>query len=215
MRSYNFVHLGLFCWLLKLGEERTELVQKFVPRSCVRIFRNERTRCTPFYPKLMFWCVRTILVHLGLFGWLTKLGAKWAEQVQKFVPRSRVRFFRNQCTQSTPWDPELMFWCVLYYLDAFGPFGCLTKLNAKRAELVKKFVPWSRVRIFRDEHTHSTPLDPKLILLCVSYYFSAVGTVWLARKSGWKMGRTGAKVRDTKSRCNFSQRTHPIHPIGP
>ena len=28
------------------------------------------------------------------------------------------------------------------------------------------------------------------------------------------MGQTGAKVRSTKSRRNFSQRTHPIHPIG-
>ena len=31
----------------------------------------------------------TILVHLWPFGWVTKLGAKRAELVQKFVPRSR------------------------------------------------------------------------------------------------------------------------------
>ena len=43
-----------------------------------------------------------------------------------------------------------------------GPFGCLTKLGAKRAELVQKFVPHSRVGIFRNERTGSTPLDPKL-----------------------------------------------------
>ena len=30
-----------------------------------------------------------------------------------------------------------------------------------------------------------------------------------------KMGRTSAKVRATKSRRNFSQRMHLIHPIGP
>ena len=47
------------------------------------------------------------------------------------------------------------------------------------------------------------PLDPKLIFLFVSYYFSAVGTVWLARKIRWKMGRTNAKVRATKSHQNF------------
>jgi hypothetical protein len=43
-------------------------VQKFVPQSWVRNFRNERTRSTPLDPKLMFWCVRTIFVHLGPFG---------------------------------------------------------------------------------------------------------------------------------------------------
>jgi len=35
-------------------------------------------------------------VHLGPFGCLTELGAKRAEQVQKFVPRSRVRIFRKK-----------------------------------------------------------------------------------------------------------------------
>jgi len=34
----------------------------------------------------------------------------------------------------------------------------LTKLGAKRAELVQKFVPRSRVGIFRNERTRSTPL---------------------------------------------------------
>ena len=32
-----------------------------------------------------------------------------------------------------------------------GPFGCLTKLGAKRAELVQKFVPLSRVGFFATE----------------------------------------------------------------
>jgi len=31
------------------------------------------------------------------------------------------------------------------------PLGCLTKLGAKRSELVQMFVPQSRVRIFRNE----------------------------------------------------------------
>jgi hypothetical protein len=94
-------------------------------------------------------------VHSGPFGCLTKLGAKRAELVQKFVPRSRVGIFRNERTRSTPLDPKLTFWCVSYYLDS-GPFGCLTKLSAKRAELVQKFVLGSRVGIFRNERTRST-----------------------------------------------------------
>ena len=79
------MHSGPFGCLTKLGAKRAELVQKFMPRSRVGIFRNERTRSTPLDPKLMFLCVRTILVHLGPFGLLLKLDAKRAELVQKFV----------------------------------------------------------------------------------------------------------------------------------
>src|SRR6185369_1005983 len=100
-------------------------------------------------------------VHSGPFCCLTKLGAKWADLVQKFVPRSRFGIFRNERTQSTTLDHKLMFWCVLYYLGAFGTISLLTKLSAKRAEVVQKFVPRSHVGIFCNKHTPSTPLDPK------------------------------------------------------
>src|SRR6185437_3225225 len=49
---------------------------------------------------------------------------------------------------------------------------------------------------------------------CVSYYFGAFGTVWLPYETRCKTGRTGAKVRATKSCQNFSHGTCPIHPIG-
>ena len=144
----------------------------------------------------------TIWVHLGPFGCLTKLGAKRAELLQKFVPRSRVGIFRNESTRSTPCDPKLMF-CTIWV--RLGPLSCLTKLGAKRSELVQKFVPRSRVESFRNKHTRYTPLDPKLMFRSVSYHFGLFGTIWLPYQSRNK----------TKSRQNFSQRTHPIHPIGP
>jgi len=96
-----------------------------------------------------------------------------------------------------------------------GLFGWLEKLDGKWAELVRKFVPQSRIGTFRNERTRSTPLDPKLMFWCVSYYLGAFGTVWLPDKTRGKTSQTGAKVRVTKSLQNFSQRTHPIHPIGP
>jgi len=71
-------------------------------------------------------------MHLGPFGWLTKLDGKRAELMQKFMPRSRVRIFRNERTRSTPLDPKFMFWCVLYYLGASGTVCCPTTLSAKR-----------------------------------------------------------------------------------
>ena len=112
-----WVHLGPFGCLIKLGAKRGELVQKFVPRSLVRIFRNERTRSTPLGPKLVFSAIRTILVHLGPFRCLMKFGAKRDELVQKFVPQSRFMIFRNERTRSTPLDPKLYFDSVV--------FGCI------------------------------------------------------------------------------------------
>jgi len=162
---------------------------------------------------LHFGAFRTIWVHSGPFGCLTKLGAKLAELVQKFVQRSRVGIFHNERARSTPLDPKQTFWCVLHHLCAFGTVGCLTKLGAKWAELMLKFVPRSRVGIFRNEHTRSNPLDSKLPFWCVSYHLGAFRTVWLPYETRCKTGRTSAKVHATKSRRNFSQRTRPIHPI--
>ena len=135
-------------------------MQKFVPRSRIGIFRNVRTRSTPLNLNSCFGAFRTIWLHLGLFGCLTKHGAKRDELVQKFVPRSRVGIFRNERIRSTPLDPKLTFWCVLYNL---GPFG----------------------------------------------------TAWLPYETQSKTRRSSAKVRATKSPRNFSQRTHSIHPVGP
>ena len=95
------------------------------------------------------------------------------------------------------------------------PFGCLTKVGAKRAELVQKFVPRSRVGIFRNERTRSTPLDPKMMFWCVLYHLGAFGAVWLSYETRCKTDRTSAKVRATKSRRIFLQRSHPIHPTRP
>ena len=162
----------------------------------------------------MFRCVSYYLGAFGTVCCVTTLSSKRAKLVQKFVPLRRVGIFNRERTRSTPLHSKLMFWCVLYYLDAFGPFGCLTKLNAKRAELVQKFVPQSCVGIFRKKRTRSTPLDPKLLFWCISYNLGAFGTIWLPYGNRCKTGRTSAKVRAAKSRRIFSQQTHPIHPIG-
>jgi len=131
------------------------------------------------------------------------------------VPRSHVRIFRNERSRCNTLDPKVMFWCVCTIWVHSGPFGCLTKLGGKRAELVQKFVPRSCIRIFYNKRTRSPPLDPKLMFWCVSYHLGAFGTVLLPYETRWKTGGTSAKVRATKSRKNFSQRTLSIQPIGP
>jgi len=134
----------------------------------------------------------TIWMHLGPFGCLTKFDAKRAEVVQKFVPWSRVGIFLNKRTRSTLLDPYLMFRGVSYYLGAFGTVCCVTTLSSKRAKLVQKFMPRSRVGSFRNERTRSTPLHSKLTFCCVLYYLGAFGTVWLPYKTRCKTGWSGA-----------------------
>ena len=96
------------------------------------------------------------------------------------------------------WTLNYRFAAIHTILVHLGLFGCLTKLGAKQAELVQKFVPRSRVRIFRNERTRSTSLDPKLMFWCVSYYMGAFGTVWVPNETQCKTGRTSAKVHATK-----------------
>jgi hypothetical protein len=61
-----------------------------------------------------------------------------------------------------------------HVLGRFEPFRYCTRVDAKLVEpvpLSHKFAKQSRVGIFRNERTRSTPFDPKLIFLGVSEHF--------------------------------------------
>ena len=106
-----------------------------------RTFPNERTRSTPLDPKLTFWFV---LFYLGAFGtiWLPyETRCKTGRTSAKVRATKSHRTFRNERTRSAPLDPIMTFWCVRTIWVHLGLFGCLTKLGAKQAELVQKFVP--------------------------------------------------------------------------
>jgi len=154
-------------------------------------------------------------VHSELFGGLTKLGAKRVELVQKFVPRSRVGIFRNERTRASPLDPKLLFWCVSYYLDAFGTVWLPYETWFKTGRTSGKVRATKSRQNFRNKRTRNSPLDPKLMFWCISYHLGAFGTVWWPYETRCKTGRTSAKVRATKSRWNLSQQMHPKLTIGP
>ena len=62
-----------------------------------------------------FGTSRSVWVHLAMFNYYTKFVAKRVELVQlmhKFVPGSHFGIFRNERTQSTTLDRNIMFWCV-------------------------------------------------------------------------------------------------------
>ena len=163
---------------------------------------------------MTFWFVSC---YLGAFGtvWLPyetrcKMGRTRAKSS---CPDIALEFFATNTPNPPHWTTNSHFgtFCTIWVHSE--PFGCLTKLGAKQAELVQKFVPRSRIGIFRNERTRSTLLDPKLTFWCVLYYLGAFGAVSLPYEPWYKTGRTSAKVRATKSRRNFSERTHLIHPI--
>ena len=135
------MYSGPFSCLTKLGGKRAELVQKFVPRSRVGNFYNERTRSNHLTLNWHFGVFRTIWVHSGPFGCLTNLGAKRAKLVQKFVPWSHVGIFRNERSRSNKLDPKLMFWCISYYFHAFGTVWLPYETRCKTGRTSAKVCP--------------------------------------------------------------------------
>ena len=100
-----WVHLGPFCFLMKLGSKRSELVQlmqKFVPRGRVGIFRNERTRSTPLDPKLLFWCVSYIL---GVFRTIWLLHETRCKMGQSGAINAKVRATKSRLNLSLRTHP--------------------------------------------------------------------------------------------------------------
>ena len=193
------MHSGPFGCRTKLGAKRAEVVQKFVPRSRVRIFYNERIRSTQFHRKLMFRCVS---YNLGAFVtvWLPyetrcKMGRSSAKVR---ATKSHRIFLAMNAPDPSHWTLNSCFGAFRIILVHWGPFGYVTKLGAKRAELAQKFVVRSHIEIFRNERTRSTPLDPKLMFWCLSDHLGAIRTVWLPYESSWKTSQTSAKVRAMK-----------------
>ena len=154
-------------------------------------------------------------MHSGPFGCLTKLGAKRAEPVQKFVPQSRVEIFRNERTRSTPLDPKLTIWCISYY------FGCTRDCLVALQNLMQNGpnkCKSSCHEVASEFFATNAPDPPHWTLNSCFGAFRTIGCIWdcfLPYNTQCKTGRASAKVGATKSHWNFSQRKHPIHPIGP
>ena len=119
------MYLAIFRYYTKLGAIRVELVQ--LSKSSFHEVASEFFAMNGIDPpnwtlNSCFGASRSVWVHLAMFHYFTKLVAKQVELVQlmqKFLPRSRIGIFRNECTRSTPLGPKLMFWCVSYCLDKF------------------------------------------------------------------------------------------------
>jgi hypothetical protein len=132
-------------------------------KSC----RNFSQRMHPFRP---IGPQTHVFERFGPFHYCTNSVTKWAELMQlmhKLGPRSRFAIFSTNVPDPPYLNPNSCF-------GAFRTVCYSLNFHAKRAELVQlmhKFVQRSRVGIFCDERTRSTPLDPKLIFWAVSDRF--------------------------------------------
>ena len=81
-------------------------------------------------------------------------------------------FFEMNAPDPPHWTLNSRFGAFRTIRVHLGSFGCLTKLGAKRAEVMQKFVPWSSVGIF-----YNKPFDlPHWILTSCSIAFR---TIWM------------------------------------
>jgi hypothetical protein len=90
--------------------------------------------------------------------------------------------------------PDPLHWTQNSCFGPFRPFRYCTKVDAKLAELAPlthKFAKHSRVGLFRNERTRSTPLDPKLMFWGLSDRF-------VTAESRCKTGRTGAIITQVR-----------------
>ena len=119
------------------------------------------------------------------------------------------------------WTIKTCFGAFVPVWEHLEPFQYYTKLKAKRDKLVQlmqQFVPRCFVRIFCNECSRSTPLDPKLMFLCVSFPSRAFDTVLLLHETCCKTRQTGAinaKVRgmiSCQNCCNERSRSTPLDP---
>jgi len=156
----------------------------------------------------MFWCVS---FHLGVFWTVSLLhetcckSAKLVQLMQMYMHVVVLEFFATNTPDPHHWTLNSCFGAFHIVWVHLEPFRYCTKLAAKRAKLVQlmqKFRPRCLVRIFGNEHSRSTLLDPKLMFWCVSFHLGVFWTVSLLHETLCKTRQTGtinAKVRATMS----------------
>ena len=119
-----WVHLGTFHYSMKLDAKLAELM--FVQRSRGRIFGNKGIWSMPLNPKLMFWCVSYCLGAFDtiLLLYETRCKSGWTSAINAKVRATKLhqKFFRTECTRSTPLNPKLIslvqlivFVCIWQY----------------------------------------------------------------------------------------------------
>ena len=154
------MHLAPFGCLTKLDAKRAKLLQKFVPRSQIGIFHDERTRCTPNDPKLMFWCVSN---HLGAFGTVRlpyKTQGKTGRTCKSSCHEVALEFFAMNPPDPLHWSLNSCFWCVSYRLGVFATIWLPYKTGGKTFRTSAKVCATKSRRNFPQRKRPIHPMGP-------------------------------------------------------
>jgi hypothetical protein len=150
----------------------------FCHRNHFFLFRNKHAQSTTLGPKLMFGVVsRNFVAARHSF----RKRVSQCIQSMSFCHRNLCFVFHNEHAQSTTLGPKLMFEVVLRnFVAARHPFpkrvsGCIQSTS---------FCHWINFFVFRNEHSQSTTLGPKLMFGVVSRNFVAACKPFRKRVSG-------------------------------
>ena len=104
-----------------------------------------------------------------------KTKCKMGQTSAKVRTTKSRRNFSQECTRSTPLDSKLIFWCVLYYLDAFGTvwLPCKTQCKTGRTD--------AKVRAMKSRHNflqQTHPIVPVGTETHVLVRFVLFGCIW-------------------------------------
>ena len=132
--SYNFGAFGK-AWLTYETRCKTSRTG-----TKVRGTNSRRNFSQPMHPIHPHWTLNscfgafyTILVHLGPFGWLTKLGAKRPNWYKSSWYEVASKFFETNAPDPSHWTLNSCSGAFRTILVHWGPFGWFTKLGAKRS----------------------------------------------------------------------------------
>jgi hypothetical protein len=169
----------------------------FCHRNRFFVFHNEHAQSTTLGPKLMFGVVSRNFVAAR---------HPFRKRVSGCIERTsfchRINFFvlRNEYAQSTNFGPKLMFGVVSRnFVAARQPF----RKRVSRCIQSTSFCHRINFFVFRNEHSQSTTLGPKLMFGVVSRNFVAARHPFRKRVSGWVSGCIQARVFATGSIYSF------------
>ena len=135
---------------------------------------------------MRFFLFGCIWNRLAIARNLVQNEPSWCNQCKSSCRDVLLEFFATNAPNPHHWTLNSCFCAFLSVRMHLGPFCYCTKLAAKRAKLVQlmqKFVQRYLVKTFCNERSRSTPLDPKLMLLCISFRSRAYGTVLLLHET--------------------------------
>ena len=132
--SYYFMHLGQFVALQHSVQNGPNFCKRLCHEVASEFFATNAPDPPHWTLNSCFGVFRTIWVHLVLFGYLTKLGAKWAEVVQNSCHEVASEFFVANAPDPPHWTLN----------SCFVLFGCIWDRLVALQNSVQNGLKWCK-----------------------------------------------------------------------